>query len=1457
MKKYFFPLFLLLTLVNTQLPLLAQNITPANDGTNTNINVNNNQININGGTLSADGTNLFHSFAQFGLTNGQIANFLSNPNINNILGRITGGDPSFINGLIQVTGGNSNLYLMNPAGLIFGNNASLNVPADFTATTATGIGFNNGYFSAFGNNNYSNLIGNPTGFLFNTNQVGSIINTGDLTVNNNQNLSLIGGTVINTGNLTAHDGNINILAVPNSSKVILSQPGQILTLEIDLSSSELGNPLNITPLDLPKLLTGSQGIIDTQGISLNSSGNVTLTASNTIIETGDIALNQASSNNIYVNANHNLNLIESQLTANNNLNLLAKNTVYIRDSLTNPVIINSGKDLLIQGNQEIDILTLNHLEITPFVSGGNLTFVSDGMISGDAHFASGGNTSFLNLTGAGGNFYSYYDPIISAVGDVTFGSYTGASLKVEATGNINITGDITIDAIDTALCLAPNTCTTGSDRYILGHNYALILKAGVTSLTETDFGTLPPDLNINPLATSPASVTVGNIDLGRVGSALYGGMVTIEATGNINTGNINANSFNQPSSLSNRNIILSTTQGNINTGDINSISRFETRELSWDRTINKAGDVTLTATNGSITTGVITAEAYTSDFGVSPLREHHFLNNQGGNITLSSRDNITTDNIISTATSPTLDDNNGNIIIKGGNINMYSSQGNITTKILSTSITFPVFNYNPDTPTVHTQGGAVTLTLGSSSPNNQIIFDYIHTAVSTPCLVGVTCNINTARGGDVTINANNGTVKGISSYTDSGNIATINTTGTRWEITLPSVSSTYTLTDQGGKINIIYGGGATDIPFTIGDASLNGTAGNLTRGDTTLTLTSGSFPILPNGGTVTPVANINIISVNTPPSLTGNNNLGAIIPGDTVTINYSNLAPIITDINGDNTTLRVGSILTGGILKINGVIANIGDLIPTGATLEFTPPLDAIGEIVGFSLSAYDNVSVSIPLDLKVTLPIPIIELPIIELPIIELPIIELPIVELPPQVDETVLMNKAPSVNSNSNFNTNTTNFPIIALDQAQEKLTVIKGETGVTPALIYVTFSPSLTAKSQTKQNNKNEQLSLETNQNINTRFDNIEETNTREFENYLNLPQDSHNLNLSIPSQDTDELELILVLPGKEPIRHRITGVTRGDVIRMGRQFQGAVTSYRRPRDFLTPAQQLYQWFIFPLETTLKQEEIENLAFIMDPGLRSLPLAALHDGEQFLVEKYSIGLMPTISLTDTAYTDIKNMQVLAMGAQTFADQNPLPSVPAELSFIENIWGGETLLNQDFTENNLKTARAKHSYGILHLATHGEFNAGNLSNSYIQFSDQKLTLDQIRQLGLHNPPVELMVLSACKTALGNEEAELGFAGLALQAGVKTALGSLWYVSDEGTLALMSNFYQQLKTAPIKAEALRQAQLAMIKGEVRLENGQLTGSGFRGSLPSESSISTDLTHPYYWSAFTMIGSPW
>ncbi|NJL88679.1 MAG: filamentous hemagglutinin N-terminal domain-containing protein [Coleofasciculaceae cyanobacterium SM2_1_6] len=253
-------------------PLAAQ-ITPSislghgsnhPNNTGTLVNSQGNQINISGGTQA--GANLFHSFQDFNVNSNQVANFLSNPQTQNILGRINGGNPSFINGLLQVTGGNSNLFLMNPAGIIFGQGASLNVPASFTATTtANGIGFGNGVFNAFGDNNFSALLGNPDSFLFTTTQAGSIVNAGNLAVSNGQNLSLIAGNTLNTGNLTASGGEIQLLAVPGTNRVRLSQPGQVLSLEFVPPVSN-----EFRAVDLPALLTGS----NLPGISVNPSGQV-------------------------------------------------------------------------------------------------------------------------------------------------------------------------------------------------------------------------------------------------------------------------------------------------------------------------------------------------------------------------------------------------------------------------------------------------------------------------------------------------------------------------------------------------------------------------------------------------------------------------------------------------------------------------------------------------------------------------------------------------------------------------------------------------------------------------------------------------------------------------------------------------------------------------------------------------------------------------------------------------------------------------------------------------------------------------------------------------------------------------------------------------------------------------------------------------------------------------------
>jgi CHAT domain-containing protein len=287
-----------------------------------------------------------------------------------------------------------------------------------------------------------------------------------------------------------------------------------------------------------------------------------------------------------------------------------------------------------------------------------------------------------------------------------------------------------------------------------------------------------------------------------------------------------------------------------------------------------------------------------------------------------------------------------------------------------------------------------------------------------------------------------------------------------------------------------------------------------------------------------------------------------------------------------------------------------------------------------------------------------------------------------------------------------------------------------------------------------------------------------------------------------------------------------------------------------------------------------------FALDPSIRSLPVAALHDGQQFLVEKYRLSLIPSLNLTDLSYRNLNHSEVLAMGASQFADPKiqPLDQVKLELSAIGQNRSGQVFINEEFTPENLEVQSSQGSYDIVHLATHVEFNPEQEENSYIQFFNRRLTLDRVQEIGWHNQSIDLLVMSGCETAFGNENAELGFAGLAVQHGVKSVVASLWQVDDLGTLGLMSEFYYHLSTQDqtIKSEALRQAQLAMIQGNIRLDNnGQLTwvdrdpqtdsqilteevslNNEDPEAIASESSQSS-LAHPYFWAAFTLVGNPW
>ncbi|MEQ9233869.1 CHAT domain-containing protein [Coleofasciculus sp. E2-BRE-01] len=1253
----------------------AQPVVPANDGTNTQVDASGNKFTITGGQTSGDGANLFHSFSEFGLDANQTANFITNPDIQTILSRVTGGNASLINGLIQVTGGNSHLFLMNPAGIVFGQNARLDVPASFTATTATGIGFGENWFSAIASNNYTSLVGQPDAFRFNTSHPGAIINGGNLEVG--KDLSLVGGTVVSTGNLEAANGQITITTVPGESTVRLSQPGHLLSLEVPATET------SITPLSLPELLTGS---VDVPDVGVNSSGTAEISASRIPIESGDIVAKNVIAETATLTAQHNLTLVESQLQTTGNLNLLAQDTVRVRDSVTNFFLAQAGGNLYIQGNHTIDILALNHPQ-TPFQSGGDLSLVSDGDISGDAHFASGGHFSILNLAGNPGNFVSYFDPIISVDGDVTFGDYNGVALKIEATGSI-IGGNITITGPDT------NFSVSDPDRDIrlLASSPSVILRAGLNPADLKNSPNVPQNAGNTSFAStgspsSPGNITVKNITTSNSVPTTNAGSVILNATGDI------------------------TIDGTINTSD---------------QSLGNAGNVDLSAAGNILVNNIVTNDQNDGN---------------AGSVTLLSSRNITINNGINTN-----DNGSGN----AGSILLKADSGNI--------------------------------------------------------IIG---NISVNRPGNISTSEDDSGNSGSVELSASGDI---------------NINGTIDVSQRGegelGSINLSAEGSIRYNNIIPGEQELRN-QGLFTRTENAVIPDPGTDPETP------PITNPGT-DLETPP-ITNPETNPLINP----------VAIISPDLDNDTDLQIAPEELISGGEEESPIL-----------TYERTPSLNPEDNLENPenppSLSPEDNRNNSS--DTSLSEPTNQLNNPSNPSPS---ETNRNPSVSTETPSNETNSNSSTPTNNSSSeasspassddsslqsvdaseeNFTRQfvdylglPTDIPLVTLAQSRNILSNIEKTTGVKSSLLYISFVPP-DSSNQTENPSSSSQTSP---------------TKTRNPE---------------------DQLELLLVTANGLPIRKRIPEITRQQVLNVADQFRLEVTNIRSRKGYIAPGKQLYDWLVAPMGDELQALGIENVTFLVDYGLRSIPIAALYDGQQFLIEKYSVGLMPSLSLVNPNYAPIENLDVLAMGAAQFTDQKPLPAVPLELSAItQSLWQGKSFLNETFTLENLKAQRQQQPFGIIHLATHANFQSGEPNNSYIQLWDRKLRLNQLPQLDWNNPPVELLVLSACRTALGNEEAELGFAGLAVQAGAKSAVGSLWYVSDEGTLGLMTQLYQTLKQAPIKAEALRQTQLAMLEGQVYVKGGQLIAGDKSVPLPPELARLGDgnFEHPYYWSAFTMVGSPW
>jgi CHAT domain-containing protein len=317
--------------------------------------------------------------------------------------------------------------------------------------------------------------------------------------------------------------------------------------------------------------------------------------------------------------------------------------------------------------------------------------------------------------------------------------------------------------------------------------------------------------------------------------------------------------------------------------------------------------------------------------------------------------------------------------------------------------------------------------------------------------------------------------------------------------------------------------------------------------------------------------------------------------------------------------------------------------------------------------------------------------------------------------------------------------------------------------------------------------------------------------------------------------NRLEVLLSAPGL-PLRHYSTPVPRTEVEQQILRLRQTLSPIADARERDRLSRQAYDWLIRPLEADLAQTGSKTLVFVLDGALRNFPMAALSDGSQFLVEKYTLALTPGLQLLDPQPLARQKLQVLT-GGLTEARQGfaALPGVAKELRQIRAEIPSQLLLNQDLTNAKLTDLVETIPFNVVHLATHGQFSSRS-GETFLLTWDDRLNVKQLNDLlqnrdKLTTTPLELLVLSACQTASGDDRAALGLAGLAVRSGARSTIATLWSVNDAAAAVLMTSFYQELaKPGTTKAEALRRAQLST------LSNPQFKS-------------------PYYWAPFILVGN--
>ena len=298
--------------------------------------------------------------------------------------------------------------------------------------------------------------------------------------------------------------------------------------------------------------------------------------------------------------------------------------------------------------------------------------------------------------------------------------------------------------------------------------------------------------------------------------------------------------------------------------------------------------------------------------------------------------------------------------------------------------------------------------------------------------------------------------------------------------------------------------------------------------------------------------------------------------------------------------------------------------------------------------------------------------------------------------------------------------------------------------------------------------------------------------------------------------------------------------------------------------SPSRQIYALLFGGMQPVLEKEKVSTLLIAADRGLQAVPFAALHDGTRYLGDRFAFAITPSLALTDFQPKSNPDDRMIALGASEFEGLAALPLVPQELDRIADDGKKDKFLNRDFTPASLLEIASSAQYSTLHIATHAEFKPGGPDASQLHSGLGPISMKQLASLRENRKgvPLDLVVFSACRTALGDSDAELGFSGLALQAGARSAVGTLWYVDDVVTSAYFVQMYRFLSQGIPKAEAMQMTRQAFIRNQVTLSGDQVIGVDGTPLLqeltPSQQRrVSNGVSNPFFWAGIELMGAPW